>query len=442
MPHCRLSLRESRLDSHPSPGDPPNTASEPGPVFEGLHPQSPSLETMEHPGAQRVGAVAVGNGVRDPLGRPCAGLRLPRIAPRVGTTGRKMARFPRVRGVRTSRVPVLPTEVPTRAAPAAPGRSSPALSFSRSARSPTSQDSIGTLTGAGNYPLMHPVLELRRLHEDGEGVEDCRFAARAIFDTFVQPSRAASIPCDHSLRPPQPPEPQEPARPPFGEPIPIPKTPVKHAPSVVGRWDDSRRGLGSAPAEFPDGVQRGVSIRRRPVIGGTFSLGRNWPLFRPGDVTTRTRATEAPTGPHGNLPGAGGFVRRRPRPPVANGTLCAIQRRDFGRLNPWAASDRGPRIGAYAWTELSRSNRLPPSGLGRCLRPGLAREQHLAIRSSSQGQSPRPGCGTWSRAECSTGRVRPRPGLASPRFDAGPNRIRAQVPSVTQKRAFWNHAQK
>ncbi len=51
--------------------------------------------------------------------------------------------------------------------------------------------STGTLNGAGNYPLMHLVLEIiRRLHE---GSEDCRFAGRAIFGTFVQSSRADSV---------------------------------------------------------------------------------------------------------------------------------------------------------------------------------------------------------------------------------------------------------
>ena len=75
---------------------------------------------------------------------------------------------------------------------------------------PSGSPSTGTLKGAGNHPLMHPVLtwiskhadrRLRRLHE---GSEDCRFAARAIFATFVQSSRAASMHCHHSLRPPQP----------------------------------------------------------------------------------------------------------------------------------------------------------------------------------------------------------------------------------------------
>ncbi len=47
----------------------------------------------------------------------------------------------------------------------------------------------------------HADRRLRRLHE---GSEDCRFAARAIFATFVQSSRAASMHCHHSLRPPQP----------------------------------------------------------------------------------------------------------------------------------------------------------------------------------------------------------------------------------------------
>jgi hypothetical protein len=116
-----------------------------------------------------------------------------------------------------------------RPAPGASGRSSHALRFSGSARSPTSAASTGTLTGAGNYPLMHPIL-LRRLHE---GAEECRFAARAFFGTFVQPSPAASIPCDHSLRPPQPPEQKEPARPAFGEPIPNPNTRVQNARPVV-----------------------------------------------------------------------------------------------------------------------------------------------------------------------------------------------------------------
>jgi hypothetical protein len=73
-----------------------------------------------------------------------------------------------------------------RRAPGAPGRSSHALRFSGSARSPASQASTRTLNGAGNYPLMHPILEfIRRLHE---GSEECRFAARAFFATFVQSS--------------------------------------------------------------------------------------------------------------------------------------------------------------------------------------------------------------------------------------------------------------
>jgi hypothetical protein len=50
-----------------------------------------------------------------------------------------------------------------RAAPGASGRSSHALRFSGSARSPTSPASTGTLKGAGNYPSMHPVLALRYL---------------------------------------------------------------------------------------------------------------------------------------------------------------------------------------------------------------------------------------------------------------------------------------
>jgi hypothetical protein len=96
---------------------------------------------------------------------------------------RKMAPFPRVRGVSAPAVfESSQRGVPTRAALGAPGRSSHALSVSGSARSPTSKASTGTLTGGvGNYPLMHPVLELRRLHERFEGSEDCRFAAHAFF---------------------------------------------------------------------------------------------------------------------------------------------------------------------------------------------------------------------------------------------------------------------
>ena len=81
--------------------------------------------------------------------------------------------------------------------------------------------------GSGELPTHAPVLELRRLHEGAEGAEDCRFAARAIFGRFVQSSRAASMPCDNSLQPPQPPEQKGPARPAFGEPIPNQNTPVQ-----------------------------------------------------------------------------------------------------------------------------------------------------------------------------------------------------------------------
>jgi hypothetical protein len=119
------------------------------------------------------------------VGAPGAGR--PRIAARVGRTWRKMAPFSEGEGVSAPAVfESSQRGVPTRAAPGASGRSSHALRFSRSARSPTSPASIGTLTGAGNYPLMHSVLALRRLHE---GSEECRFAARAIFGTFVQSSK-------------------------------------------------------------------------------------------------------------------------------------------------------------------------------------------------------------------------------------------------------------
>ncbi len=93
--------------------------------------------------------------------------------------------------------------------------------------------SIGTPTGAGYHPLMHPVLKsdskhadrrLRRLHE---GSEDCTRREPAIFATFVQSSRAASIYCDHSLRPPQPRGQKQSASPALREPIPNHTTLVK-----------------------------------------------------------------------------------------------------------------------------------------------------------------------------------------------------------------------
>jgi hypothetical protein len=65
---------------------------------------------------------------------------------------------------------------------------------------------------------------------------------------------------------------------------------------------------------------------------------------------------------------------------------------------------------------------------------------HVPIRSFTICQLPRPGCGNWSRAECSSAMVRPQQGLAYTHFNAGPIRIRAEIPGVTRKRAFLNHA--
>jgi hypothetical protein len=94
----------------------------------------------------------------------------------------------------------------------------------------------------GAYPLMHPVLALQdRLHEDCTKMAKIARAANLQSSPsscnlrhFVQSSSAASMPCDHSLRPPQPTEPKEPTRPAFGEPIPNPNTRVKNDSRV---WD-------------------------------------------------------------------------------------------------------------------------------------------------------------------------------------------------------------
>jgi hypothetical protein len=168
-----------------------------------------------------------------------------------------------------------------RPAPGAPGRSSHALRFSGSARSPGSQASTGTLKGAGNDPLMHPVLELIRSTRVG-GFEDCT-----------------------------------------------------KVPKIAG----SLRVQSSAPS---------CNLRQRPRCL----------------ATTR-----------------------------------------YDRDNPD-----------------DRRNPLDP--------PSVSRFQSTTRWSS----------GNWSWAECSTARVRRRQGHAHTCFNAGPIRIRAEIPSVTRKRAFLNHA--
>jgi hypothetical protein len=116
---------------------------------------------------------------------------------------------------------------------------------------------------------MHPVLALRdRWHEDCTKIAKIAGSLRVQSSPsscnlrhVVPSSSAASMPCDHSLRPPQPPEPKKPTRPAFGEPIPNPNTRVKNDSRV---WDGV-----SAPLWPP--VQH-VPIR-------SFSLGQ---LARPG----------------------------------------------------------------------------------------------------------------------------------------------------------------
>ena len=60
---------------------------------------------------------------------------------------------------------------------------------------------------------------------------------------------------------------------------------------------------------------------------------------------------------------------------------------------------------------------------GTVSQPRFRSPSHTCRSDPFLGQSPSSGCGHWSRAECSTGRVRPREGLASTRFNAAPNRI-------------------